>query len=471
MNFKQFFNKPYKYGFKTNIKSEQIKGGLNFFTIKKIIYKLNEPNFIQKFRINALYKLKNLRQPDWCFFENPDINYDNILYYSAPLNIYNKNVKNKLENTFEQLGLSIEKKNKITNIAMDIVFDSVSIISTITPFLLKSGIIFSPLFEITKKYSYLIKRYLGTIISISDNFFSALNSVVFSEGSFCYIPKNTNCEFDLSTYFRTNSDNFAQFERTLIIASDNSQITYLEGWTAPLYNESQLHVAVVEIIIKNNSFVKYSTIQNWYRGNQIGEGGLYNLTTKRGIWMESSRLEWTQIEMGSALTWKYPSTILIGNNSSSEFYSVSLLSGFQEADTGGKMLHFGSNTKSKIISKSISLNSSLNVYRGLVEISFKSYNSINQTECDSLLIGSEALTSTIPYTKINNFTSLIKQEATISKLDEEYLFLLLQRGINLKIAITILIYGFCFIIWENLPIEFSAEVPLLISLRTEESLG
>nr|QEM01579.1 cysteine desulfurase activator complex subunit SufB [Nephromyces sp. ex Molgula occidentalis] len=465
-------NQPYKYEFKTNLNSYNIYGGLNILTINKIIEELKEPNFIKNFRLDSLKKLKTLKQPDWCFFEVPDINYDKLSYYSTPIKSnLNNNIKNELELTFEKLGISIEQQKKLTNTAIDFIFDSISISNIIEPFLSKTGIIFIPLFKAIKKYPYLIKKYLGTVVSNNDNFFSALNSVVFSEGSFCYIPKNIKCNFDLSTYFRMNSENFAQFERTLLIAGEYSKLTYLEGCTAPLYSESQLHVAIVEIIAKAFSSVKYSTVQNWYKGNEIGEGGLYNLTTKRGICFKNSSLEWTQIEVGSSITWKYPSTILKGNNSSSEFYSISLLSGVQEADTGTKMIHLGSNTKSKIISKSISLNSSINVYRGLVDISPNANKTFNHTECDSLLIGSKALTATFPYTKVSNSSAIIKQEASISKLDEEFLFLFMQRGINFKTAVTLLIYGFCYNICERLPLEFGVEIPLLISLRTEEALG
>nr|QEM01899.1 cysteine desulfurase activator complex subunit SufB [Nephromyces sp. ex Molgula occidentalis] len=471
MNKKYLLNKPYKYGFKTNINSYNIKGGLNYTTLLKIINELIEPNFIKIFRFKALNKLRFLRQPDWCFFEIPDINYDKILYYSKPINLANNEIISKLDKTFEKLGISKKQQKKLSNTAIDLIFDSISISNIIEPFLSKSGIIFIPLFKAIKKYSYLINKYLGTVISFNDNFFAALNSTVFSEGSFCYIPKNIKCNFNLSTYFRTNLENFAQFERTLLIASENSSLTYLEGCTAPIYNESQLHVAIVEIIAKKFSYIKYSTIQNWYKGNIIGEGGLYNLTTKRGICFEYAKLEWTQIEVGSSITWKYPSTILKGNYSYSEFYSISLLSGVQEADTGSKIIHIGKNTKSKIISKSISLNKSLNIYRGLIDIKYNAFKSKNQTEWDSLLIGSKALTITIPYTKVSNSNSIIKQEASISKLDEDLLFLLMQRGIPLKNTITLLIYGFCFSIWEKLPLEFGVEIPLLISLRTEEALG
>nr|QEM01549.1 cysteine desulfurase activator complex subunit SufB [Nephromyces sp. ex Molgula occidentalis] len=464
-------NKPYKYGFKTDIDSYNISGGLNINTLLKIINELEEPNFIKKFRLEALNKLKFLRQPDWCFFEVPDINYDKISYYSKPINLTDKDVLSKIDQTFEKLGISKEQQENLSNTAIDLVFDSVSISNIIEPFLSKSGIIFIPLFKAIQKYPYLVKKYLGTVVPSNDNFFAALNSAVFSEGSFCYIPKNIKCNFDLSTYFRTNLENFAQFERTLLIAGENTKLTYLEGCTAPMYSESQLHVAIVEIVAKYNSFVKYATIQNWYRGNKLGEGGLYNLTTKRGICFDFAKLEWTQIEVGSSITWKYPSTILKGNNSSSEFYSISLLSGVQEADTGSKMTHIGKNTKSKIVSKTISLNSSLNIYRGLVDIKPSAYKSFNQTECDSLLIGSNALTGTFPYTKVSNSTAIIRQEASISKLDEEFLFLFMQRGIDLKTAVTLLIYGFCYNICEKLPLEFGVEIPLLISLRTEEALG
>nr|QEM01609.1 cysteine desulfurase activator complex subunit SufB [Nephromyces sp. ex Molgula occidentalis] len=467
---KLILNKPYRYNI-NNINSYKIKGGLNNSTIVKIIKELKEPYFIKTFRLNALKKLTKLRQPDWCIFEIPDINYDIISYYSKPINITNNDISSKLNKIFENLGISIEQQINLSNTAIDLIFDSISISNIIEPFLSKIGIIFIPLFKSIKLYPYLIKKYLGTVISDSDNFFTALNSTVFSEGSFCYIPKNIKCNFNLSTYFRTNLENFAQFERTLLIAGEYSTLTYLEGCTAPIYNESQLHVAIVEIIGKSYSYIKYATIQNWYKGNKFGEGGVYNLTTKRGICFKHAKLEWTQVEVGSSITWKYPSTILKGNNSSSEFYSITLLSGNQEADTGSKMTHIGKNTKSKIISKSISLNSSVNIYRGLVDVKQKAFKSFNQTDCDSLLIGSSALTATFPYSKILNSTSIIRQEASISKLDEEYLFLFMQRGIELKTAITLLIYGFCITIWEQLPIEFGIEIPLLIALRTEEALG
>nr|QEM01720.1 cysteine desulfurase activator complex subunit SufB [Nephromyces sp. ex Molgula occidentalis] len=469
MNITNFINQPYKYGFKTPIDNYIIKGGLNKSTILKIIKKLKEPGYIKQFRLNALHKLKYLRQPDWCFFEIPDINYDSLNYYAEPISLDTKNPK--LKTIFNKLGLSTNQNNTNYTTAIDLVFDSISISNKIEPFLSKSGIIFIPLFTAIKQYSYLIKKYLGTVVSIGDHFFSALNSAIFSEGSFCYIPKNTNCKFDLSTYFRTNSENFAQFERTLLIVGENSTVSYIEGCTAPLYNESQLHVAIVEIIVKSYGIVKYSTIQNWYRGNQLGEGGLYNLTTKRGVCFNHAKLEWTQIEVGSSITWKYPSTILLGNYSSSEFYSISLLSGFQEADTGTKMIHSGKHTKSKVLSKTISLNSSINVYRGLVDITKNAFNSINHTEWDSLLIGSKALTSTIPYTKVSNSSSIVTQEATISKIDQDFVFFLMQRGITIKTALTLLIYGFCYNICERLPIDFGVEIPLLISLRTEEALG
>lgn len=471
MKLGEIINQIYPYGFKTEIEVEQITGGLNKKTIEQISFKQKEPKFIQDFRQKALLKIHELRIPDWSFFEIPEFNYDEISYYSAPKNLYDLETKQKLEKAFMKLGLSLKDKQEITNAAMDIIFDSISISNQMGPFLAKTGIIFLPLFKAIKEVPYLIQRYLGTVVSIEDNFFSALNSAVFSEGSFCYIPKDTKCKFDLSTYFRTNSENFAQFERTLLIAETNSSVTYLEGCTAPLFTESQLHVAIVEIIVKDFANVKYSTVQNWYRGNQIGEGGLYNFTTKRGICMKNAGLEWTQVEMGSAITWKYPSTLLLGSNSYSEFYSISYVSGMQIADTGGKMIHIGKNTKSRIISKSVSLNNSVNIYRGLVEIGNKAENAFNYTECDSLLIGSNSLVSTIPYTVVNNYTASVQQEATISKISENYLFLLLQRGISLKSAVALLIYGFCSGVCEQLPIEFGAEIPLLIAMRTEESIG
>ena len=471
MQLGEIVTQDYPYGFKTELEIEQIVGGLNQNTIKNISIKQEEPLFIQKFRQKALSKLHDLRQPDWSYFEIPEINYDDISYFSAPKNLYDNSTKEKLELAFLKLGLPFKDTQEVTNSAMDVIFDSVSISNQMGPFLAKTGIIFLPLFKAIKKVPYLIKRYLGTVVSIEDNFFSAFNSAVFSEGSFCYIPKDTKCNFDLSTYFRTNSENYAQFERTLLIAEENSSVIYLEGCTAPLFTESQLHVAIVEIIVKKYANVRYSTVQNWYRGNQIGEGGLYNFTTKRGICMEGAGLEWTQVEMGSAITWKYPSTILLGTSSYSEFYSISYVSGMQTADTGGKMIHIGKNTKSRVISKSVSLNNSVNVYRGLVEIGANADSAYNYTECDSLLIGSNALVTTLPYTVVNNHTAAVQQEATISKLNEDYLFLLLQRGIGLKMAVALLIYGFCAGVCEKLPIEFGAEIPLLIAIRTEESIG
>ena len=456
---KHMLNNPYKYGFKYDVEKILDKKGLNI----KLIYNLSkiykELTDITEFRIKAFVRLKQLRVPDWCFFEIPDISYDNINYISI-----SKKVNKDMENT-----LNIFKED-ITHIT-EFILDSTSVYGNVfNTVLAKSGIIFSSLFTSLKHYFSLVTKYLGTIVSLEDNFFTAINSCIFSEGSFVYIPNDVSCSFDLSTYFRINSEQFAQFERTLVVVGKNAKVSYVEGCSAPVYLESQLHVAVVEIIVKENGYIKYSTLQNWYRGNNLGEGGLYNFTTKRGLCLEHAYLEWVQIEVGSAITWKYPSTVLLGNYSTSDFFSIAYVSSLQITDTGFKVIHIGNYTKSRIISKGIALNSSINVYRGLVEIKPNSFYAYNYTECDSIMIGENTQVVTVPYTVVSNYTSFVHQEAKISKINEEYLFFLLQRGLSYVNAYSLILTGFCSKVCTELPIDLGSEIPLLIALRTKEFL-
>lgn len=463
MKFKNSTNRIYKPGFKTKILSLILKGGLN----TKLLYKLSlynkELKYITEFRNKSLKYLKLMKNPDWILSESPDINYDELIYYSTPKDV---NSTSELKTTFDNLGIST-KGNLNLKTAIDIIFDSISVSNSVKIFLFKLGIIFLSLFEAFQKFPYLIIKYLNTVVPVSDNFYATLNSIVFSEGSFCYVPKDIHCEFNLTTYFRTNTENFAQFERTLLITDTYSSIFYLEGCTAPIYKETQLHVAIVEIILKTKSFVKYVTIQNWYKGNFLGEGGLYNFTTKRGICYTGASLEWLQLELGSAYTWKYPSTILKGNYSKSEFCSISFVSELQVADTGTKVFHLGSFSTSRIVSKSITLNNAINVYRGFVEIKKHAFGVFNKTECDSLIIGNTALTATLPYNKVCNFSSNVQQEAFISKVDENFIFFLMQRGVSCRKAITLIVNGFCIDIFNKIPLEIASEIPRLIYIKTE----
>nr|QUL61525.1 FeS cluster assembly protein SufB [Haemoproteus columbae] len=454
------YNLNYKYQYKNKINLYLIRNGLNKNLLKDLSNNILLYKFIYKFKLYSLKILNIFKFPDWNFFDCPIINFDNIIYYSSILLDYN--LINYLK---KNLNLNILNNSLIQYNSIDVIFDSVSIIHTTQYFLKKIGIVFISLFNAILKYPILLKKYLGTVVSYKDNFFANINSIIFSEGSFGYIFKYIKCNFNLSTYFKTNSNDFAQFERTLLIVNEYSYIVYLEGCTASIYKESQLHVAIVEIIVKNYSFVKYYTLQNWYIGDYIGNGGLYNFTTKRGICFYYSRLDWIQIEIGSIITWKYPSTILKGNNSLSKFYSISFLSYMQIADTGSKMYHIGSNTKSYIYSKSISLDNSLNIFRGLIYIQPNSYNSCGNMECNSLIYDNKSLTITIPYIKNYNNTSFIKQEATILKIEMLYLFLLMQRGISILKAISLLIIGFCFDIYKQLPLELIIEISDLFSLK------
>ena len=472
----QVLNQPYKYGFNTEIETEDFPKGINEEIIKLIHNKKNEPTFMLDFRLKAFSKWIKMIQPEWANLEIANIDYQEIMYYSIPKQ------KKKLDSldevdpeilkTFEKLGISLDEQKKLSNVAVDAVFDSVSIGTTYKEKLAKSGVIFCSISDAISDYPELVKQFLGTVISAGDNFFASLNSAVFSDGSFCYIPKNTKCPLELSTYFRINDKEAGQFERTLIIAEKNSSVNYLEGCTAPQYSENQLHAAIVELIAFDNAHIKYSTVQNWYSGDENGVGGVYNFVTKRGLCIgKNAHISWTQVETGSSITWKYPSCILIGNESSGEFYSVALTNNYQQADTGTKMIHLGEKTKSKIISKGISCGNSKNAYRGLVKVGSNANFSRNFSQCDSFLIGSSSQASTYPYIDIWNSNSIIEHEATISKINEDQLFYLMQRGITIEQSISLLISGFCKDVFTMLPMEFAAEADKLLALKLEGSVG
>lgn len=473
---KQVLNQPYKYGFQTIIEKEEFPKGINESIIDLISIKKNESPFLKKFRKDAYKKWCELEFPNWSNLDIQPLKFDDITYYSIPKQ------KKKLESldevdpeilkTFEKLGISLSEQKQLANVAIDAVFDSVSIATTFKEKLGKSGVIFCSISEALENFPELVEKYLGKVVSSSDNYFAALNSAVFSDGSFCYIPQNTICPLELSTYFRINDKDSGQFERTLIIAEKNSAVNYLEGCTAPKYSENQLHAAIVELIAFENAKIKYSTVQNWYSGDQFGIGGIYNFVTKRGLCLgKNSNISWTQVETGSSITWKYPSCILMGENSSGEFYSVALTNHYQQADTGTKMIHLGKYTKSKIISKGISCGSSKNIYRGLVKIGANAIFSRNFSQCDSFLLGSSSTASTFPYLEISNSNSIIEHEAKISKVSEEQLFYLMQRGISAEQAISLLISGFCKDVFTMLPMEFASEADNLLALKLEGTIG
>ena len=475
-NITKLVNKPYKYGFSTEIEKDTIEKGLNEDIIRLISNKKNEPQFMLNFRLKAFKKWKTLQSPRWAFLKISEIDYQDLIYYSAPktkkkLNSLDE-VDSELLKTFEKLGISLTEQKRLTNVAVDVVFDSVSIATTFKEELAEYGVIFCPISEAIIEYPDLVEKYLGTAVPIGDNYFSALNSAVFTDGSFCFIPKNTKCPLELSTYFRINDKEAGQFERTLIIAEENSYVSYLEGCTAPQYDDNQLHAAVVELVALKNAEIKYSTVQNWYGGDESGQGGIYNFVTKRGLCSgKNAKISWTQVETGSAITWKYPSCILIGNNSKGEFYSVALTNNYQQADTGSKMIHIGKNTKSRIVSKGISAGNSKNSYRGLVKINKKSFGSRNYSQCDSLLIGNLSNANTFPYITVQNSTTKVEHEASTSKIGEDQIFYFLQRGISMEKAVELIISGFCKDVFNELPLEFAAEADRLLSLKLEGSVG
>jgi Fe-S cluster assembly protein SufB len=475
-NLTKLVNQPYKYGFSTNIEKDIIEKGLNENVVRLISQKKNEPEFLLDFRLKAFKKWQKMQCPSWAQLKFSEINYQDIIYYSAP------KVKKKLKSldevdpelleTFEKLGISLTEQKRLTNVAVDAVFDSVSIATTFKEELAEYGVIFSSISEAIHDYPDLIKKYLGTVVPIGDNYFAALNSAVFTDGSFCYIPEDVKCPLELSTYFRINDQNSGQFERTLIVAEKNSQVSYLEGCTAPQYDNNQLHAAIVELVALENADIKYSTVQNWYAGNDLGQGGVYNFVTKRGLCAgANSKISWTQVETGSNITWKYPSCLLVGENSSGEFYSVALTNNYQQADTGSKMIHVGKNTRSRIVSKGISAGKSKNTYRGLVNIGNKAIGARNYSQCDSLLIGNTSNANTFPFISVQNSTAKIEHEASTSKIGEEQIFYFLQRGISIEKGIELMISGFCREVFTELPLEFAAEADRLLTLKLEGSVG
>ncbi len=466
----------YKYGFVSNIDSELAQKGLTEETIRFISNKKNEPDWLLDWRLKAFKIWNKMEEPDWAHISYPKPNFQDIIYYAAP------KPKKKYESldevdpeilkTFEKLGVPINEQKALAGVAVDVVMDSVSVATTFKEKLSELGVIFCSFSEAVKNYPDLVKKYVGSVIPQADNFYSALNSAVFSDGSFCYIPKGIKCPMELSTYFRINEANTGQFERTLIIAEEGSYVSYLEGCTAPQRDENQLHAAVVEIVAMKNAEVKYSTVQNWYPGDKKGRGGIYNFVTKRGLCAgENSKICWTQVETGSAVTWKYPSCVLKGDNSVGEFFSVAVTNNMQQADTGTKMIHIGKNTKSTIVSKGISAGKSQNSYRGLVKVGKGAVGSRNFSQCDSLLIGDRCGAHTFPYIECNNRSAKIEHEATTSKIGEDQLFYCNQRGIKTDKAIGLIVNGFCKNVMDNLPMEFAIEAKKLLEISLEGSVG
>ena len=470
-------SEEYKYGFTTDIESIRAPKGLNENVIKFISNIKKEPHWMLEWRLKAYSRLKNLKEPNWQKPKYPKINYQDLYYYSAPKGSENKpksldEVDPKLIETYKKLGISLKEQEKLSGVAVDAVFDSVSVATTFKDKLTEKGIIFCPISEAIQKHPDLVKKYLGSVIPITDHYFATLNSAVFTDGSFVYVPQGVRCPMELSTYFRINASETGQFERTLIIADKGSYVSYLEGCTAPMRDENQLHAANVELVALDDAEIKYSTVQNWYPGDKDGKGGIYNFVTKRGACRgKNSKISWTQVETGSAITWKYPSCILQGDNSIGEFYSIAITNNYQQADTGTKMIHLGKNTKSKIISKAVSAGHADNTYRGLVRISSKANNSRNYTQCDSLLMGNKCGAHTIPYIENKNSSSNIEHEATTSKISEEQLFYCNQRGLNQEEAVGLIINGFCKEVLQQLPMEFAVEAQKLVGISLEGSVG
>jgi len=471
----EIVDKEYKHGFVSNIDSEILDKGLNVKTIQEISKKKNEPDWLLDFRLEAFEKWLKMTEPKWANVNYNKIDYQDISYFSAPKKPKLKSmdeVDPELIRTFDKLGVPMNERAALAGVAVDVIFDSVSVATTYKEKLKEHGVIFCSFSEAVHSHPDLIKNHLGTVIPTRDNFFAALNSAVFSDGSFCYIPKGVTCPMELSTYFRINTQETGQFERTLIIADDDSYVSYLEGCTAPKFDTNQLHAAVVELVAMNNAEIKYSTVQNWYAGDKEGKGGIYNFVTKRGLCKgQNSKISWTQVETGSAVTWKYPSCVLRGDNSVGEFYSVALTNNLQQADTGTKMVHIGKNTKSKIISKGISAGKSHNTYRGLVRFAPTAKNSRNFSQCDSLLIGRNCGAHTFPKIDSQNNQSMVEHEATTSKIGEEQLFYLASRGIDPEEAISLIINGFVKDVFVHLPMEFAVEASQLLGLKLEGSVG
>jgi Fe-S cluster assembly protein SufB len=469
-------NKPYKHGFVTDIESDTAPKGLNEDTIRLISTKKNEPEWLLDFRLKAYQKWLKMEEPEWSNVKYPKIDFQAISYYSAPKPKKKlasmDEVDPELLRTFEKLGVPMSERAALAGVAVDVIFDSVSVATTYKEKLAEVGIIFGSFSEAVHSHPELIKKYLGSVVPVGDNYYAALNSAVFTDGSFCYIPKGVKCPMDLSTYFRINTEETGQFERTLIIAEEGGSVSYLEGCTAPRFDTNQLHAAVVELVALDNADIKYSTVQNWYAGDENGIGGIYNFVTKRGLAKgKNSRISWTQVETGSAITWKYPSCVLQGDNSVGEFYSVAVTNHYQQADTGTKMIHIGKNTRSTIVSKGISAGHSNNSYRGLVRVAPTAAGARNFSQCDSMLIGDLCSASTFPYIQTRNNSAKVEHEASTSKIGEDQLFYFAQRGIGSEEAVSMIINGFCKDVFQQLPMEFAVEATNLLGLKLEGSVG
>jgi Fe-S cluster assembly protein SufB len=473
---KNIVNQPYKHGFVTDIESDVAPKGLNENTIRMISAKKNEPEWLLEFRLKSYKAWLEMEEPTWPNVHFPKIDYQAISYYAAPkqkpkLKSMDE-VDPELLRTFEKLGVPLHERMALAGVAVDVIFDSVSVATTYKHKLAEVGVIFCSMSEAVQEHPELVQKYLGTVVPTGDNFYAALNSAVFTDGSFCFIPKGVKCPMDLSTYFRINTEETGQFERTLIIAEEGASVSYLEGCTAPAFSSNQLHAAVVELVALDNADIKYSTVQNWYAGDENGVGGVYNFVTKRGLAKGvNSRISWTQVETGSAITWKYPSVILRGDNSVGEFYSVAVTNHHQQADTGTKMIHIGKNTRSTIVSKGISAGRSNNSYRGLVRIAPTAAGARNYSQCDSMLIGDQSGANTFPYIQVKNNRAIVEHEASTSKIGEDQLFYFAQRGIGAEAAVSMIINGFCKDVFQQLPMEFAVEATKLLSFKLEGSVG
>jgi Fe-S cluster assembly protein SufB len=472
----QALERKYDAGFYSEIESETFESGLDESVIRRISAMKNEPEWMLEWRLKSYHAWLEMEEPDWAHVDYPKIDYQAISYYSAPKSMKDKpksldEVDPELLRTYEKLGIPLHEQEMLAGVAVDAVFDSVSVVTTFREKLEEAGVIFCPISEAVQKYPDLVKKYIGSVVPRTDNYFAALNSAVFTDGSFVYIPKGTRCPMELSTYFRINEMNTGQFERTLIVADEGSYVSYLEGCTAPQRDENQLHAAVVELVAMDDAQIKYSTVQNWYPGDENGKGGIYNFVTKRGVAHTNAKISWTQVETGSAVTWKYPSCVLKGDNSVGEFYSVALTRGRQQADTGTKMIHVGKNTKSTIISKGISAGNSNNAYRGLVQMGPRADGARNFTECDSLLIGDKCGAHTFPYIESRNPSAIVEHEATTSKVSDEQLFLCQQRGLDTEKAVSMIVNGFCKEVFKELPMEFAVEAGKLLEISLEGSVG
>ncbi|MBN2212691.1 MAG: Fe-S cluster assembly protein SufB [Bacteroidales bacterium] len=466
----------YKYGFVTDIETDTIPKGLNENVIRMISAKKKEPDYMLDFRLKSFRHWQTMKMPEWAHLVIPEINYQDIIYYAAPKQKASLSGLNEVDpellRTFDKLGIPLDEQKRLTGVAVDAVMDSVSVKTTFRETLAELGIIFCSFSDAVREHPDLVEKYMGTVVPYTDNFFASLNSAVFSDGSFCYIPRGVRCPMELSTYFRINAANTGQFERTLIIAEEDSYVSYLEGCTAPMRDEHQLHAAIVEIIALENAEVKYSTVQNWYPGDKNGKGGVYNFVTKRGICRgDHSKISWAQVETGSAITWKYPSCILKGNHSTGEFYSVAVTNNHQQADTGTKMIHIGRNTKSTIISKGISAGKSNNSYRGLVKVGKNAQNARNFSQCDSLLLGDKCGAHTFPYLEVENESAIIEHEATTSRIGEDQIFYCNQRGIDTEKAIGLIVNGYAREVLNKLPMEFAVEAQKLLQISLEGSVG